>query len=430
MYKWLNPFKTFTPARWRNVIYLSERRSLEYICIQILDILHDAYDTNERHAMITEDKIKATLALYTNWIVNVSGISQYETAISIEQKITHVVWEMLKPFNNQLVSVAIAAFLRNIKTENVRITDHVINDNCQRMRDNKRIICKYCNLKPLLTPSILYDQGSLDTNCAYGQVVENIIPNIPSRNSSENLKKAEIDLLNIFNFRAQINDDDSVYRVATIATCAEHIEHGEEDDVDVNTYDMALVGQIDISVNFGEKLLMNCILAYRGTDTEIYTENNTEYTICTFTFIFDRDRTITRAYNSARKINNSIITNWVNLCNSQPISPCELTKIYSYDTLRVYAELSSKHWGDLGLAFDGKFYPMNHPVTVITEDYMLQLICATFGVPYVYCRNKTMQDDDYAIQSIIHPSDVATDIIYVSSYTDISNTCPNFPSMY
>lgn len=153
----------------------------------------------------------------------------------------------------------------------------------------------------------------------------------------------------------------------------------------IGEHSIAIVGGIDLRV--GRKVI---VLAMRELD--VHAVENLSYSV--FGHYLDHDHILYRSWAQSAKNTEFIAKAWLktyqNGCqlgadDSRIMQKPSITDLMSADAnhraylLRVYVELSAKHWGDLGLILDALIYK---DLYVVTIDRPMIMLCCSFGAAH------------------------------------------------
>lgn len=324
------------------VIRLSEEKTIDYICCQIVDLIHDCTgDFNVRNMM-------TMLALFLNWLADVNSLDR-----NLIAHIHATVLEKLGRFASQTTKTSTVVdeiWLRNIQSSTLPSrVPHFIVDRC--VAQNK-LLCNPPHSE--YTFSTLFDNGTRE-QCPKSSEIRakyNIDDTLREFGAINKQERALVDAILAYYDFAQLT-----FQLASRCTGA------------LKVYDTAIIGSIR-----GR----NIVLAYRGT----HIEQIGAHSCVMFSLRWSASRILAFGQGQSSRNAAEIFSAWRKYLQVR-IEPNDRDK---YIAMRVYTNLVSKHWGDLGLITD-TLQPGTSKI-FMTEDKHASAICQCLGVPYLLDGNR------------------------------------------
>ncbi len=332
-------------GRDQKVIYLNENDTYKYLCIQVLDIIHDS-DTKLANSNSVNNIIHLMSTwLYQNNTIFKNNITFKQLSQLLESNINNLMPSnytinlfIENEFNSALNKQCNDLFLLNKYDVSLISADTLaLLDSCE---SNNSIFCTDKAKYSILTQSVLYDNGAHNMLCGRRTTrnMNNIIPQFSKANNSYWNQKEVINSI-----QSSVFSECVVFKSNTNDTVTKTLN---------NIYDYYLIGTI---MNY------TVVLTYRGIDiVNNYVYFNQK--------VAKKQDNISRGYSPSTKMLKPLYDNISNVANTNSI----------IDKLLLYNELVAKHWGDLGFIFD----IANTNIYLITQDNILQYLCVFFGVNY------------------------------------------------
>lgn len=355
------------------VTWLQDCDALAYMRFQILDTLHDTFHDQQRHE-VDAVEVNALVTLYVYWLCEVNRLTAREGEEIARRVIsTFDAQKKIDPVY-EFAAVTHVAQLYQTHREMVDADMYVI-DSCIN-----KDLCKFKSANALPTWSTLYDQGAFGSTCATPPRSVNTMVRIRDRH----VIYPTIPHMSVFREVAEKRDANLPFTYMRIPVCM-----GVERPIAGN-HSLAIASAFELEPGVYKPI----ILAYRG-----FVQRVEDHSPCgIFAHYLDHNRFVQRGWGQSAKNVESIVKAWLRLyardgcplsAGSRHHSPWivnmpTVTQLLSAEPeyrdyfLRIYVEISAKHWGDLGLALDA----LMMGVFVLTTDHPLIMFCSILGAAY------------------------------------------------
>jgi len=410
------------PGSNKRVVFLSARQSTIYLRNQVLDIMHDAGIEN-----VTDINVGAISALIAHWIVEINGLdwrAEHEIVNAIVVEFMPFIGATVDRIARDLLS---RAPIRETRTAMLSVR-HIINDNCAHQGTRRCVAARsqspavdvgtLCDAREIVTFSTLFDVGSFSVTCGGRQEFVTTEANIPYAMWRPEVAQMLLGALSEHtDFLLPIDDNGPEFHSALIVKCGAQFSRPEDVArvIAEDARDLCIAGRFVWSP-------FPIIIAYRGiSSTPIY--DGTGDWACQYTHFYDASHlVVSRSTSQTRKVASRVIAAWVNLVVGLRKHACEVANIASAEALRAYAEVSAKHWGDLGMIIDAAREP---DIIMITSDKMAQVLCMQFGAN---CANCAQGGVDVRSADIMIPR--TSDDVQIANYENTADIFSTISGMF
>lgn len=343
---WLK--RTVSRGSNKRVVRLDAAGTINYICYQIIDMLHDS---SLQFVSIAE--ISAIANLYVDWICVVNDCwNQWDRIFEwISTHISNIFNPSISVSNN--VKMILESRKDKVISESGALApadSSVIVDSCPP----SVMYCVKGSERVISTWSTMYDNGSFSKTCGTASEVllENrdveFRPRYPIRDEAKGIVRELV----------RSPEPRQYFRVFNCASAP----------FTTNVpYDLAVIGVLPSNPS------INIVLAFRALHLVPLAIGGVA---CVFGL--QSDFGTTTAFGSAQK-QKTCAAIFRQLVHSAVLRIMDVPN--SMDVImRTYTELSSKHWGDLGLVIEAS---RDTKRCVTTEDHVLALLCSCLGAKYL-----------------------------------------------
>ena len=357
-------------------IVFSAQRTARFICMLILDTLHDTAP----QSAITEQGVRALVSLYLGWVIAINfpfpSARDKGLIIALRDAVLNRFGGMVGHAPGAIAGQILSNIKRQAARQQLDMLTHAIIDNaCGDSRDAPTF-CERARQVKIATYSTLYDRGAYRASCRPQLVAAFDGPEPDQQTRAYRTPAARAGVLR------DVDDNDVTFRTFSVAACDGMQAREPEDIIIFGT----------VADDRGAEHLI--ILACRGARPARHPHHARPF--IRFVHRAGDGYNIVRGYSQSQSVARDIARRWMRYYDAKRPSIMDIA--HDQAAQRAQVELSAKNWGDLGMVADAKRI---RGTFIATNDNMMKIFCAEIGAPFV-------TPDLHGFAYVVPPSGVTT----------------------